>query len=82
MLKNYLKTLRLVKIFLRLQKNHLSQDIIFLRRKIKIDYLMLARMFPRNKVMINQNLNRINSNKINKKKWNMKNIMMKNRKKN
>ena len=70
MLKNYLKTLRLVKIFLRLQKNHLSQDIIFLRRKIKIDYLMLARMFPRNKVMINQNLNknRINSNKINKKK--------------
>ena len=81
-MKNYLKTLSLVKIFLRMQNKHLSQVRIFLRKKIKIGYLMLARILRRDKVLINLNQNRINFNKINKKKQNMKNIMMKNKKKN
>lgn len=82
--KNFLKTFKSAKIFLKLVKNRHSQARIFPRKRIKIDHLTLARMFPQNKVLINQNLNknRSNSNHQNKKKLNMKNIMMKNKKKN
>ena len=66
--KNLIKIFRLAKIILRLQKNQLSQDIIFPRKRIKIDYHTLARMFPKKKVSINQNKNKSNSNKKNKKK--------------
>ena len=83
-MKSFLKTLILAKIFLKWQKNHNNEARIFLRKRIKIDYHTLVRIFQINKVQINQNLNknRSKSNKINKMKGNMKNIMMKNKKKN
>ena len=66
--KNLIKIFRLAKIILRLKKNQISQDIIFPRKRIKIDYHTLARMFPKKKVSTNQNKNKSNSNKKNKKK--------------
>jgi len=49
-MKSFLKTLILAKIFLKLQKNHNNEARIFLRKRIKIDYHTLVRIFQINKV--------------------------------